>query len=428
MPLIKGKSDKAFTKNIKTEIAHGKPQKQAVAIAYATRRAAAKKASGGTVKSGSRDMDMAEGGMINKDDVVSAANEKRPMPENRYNDSKNVSENSGKKTLKDSGWTDNPTVRQAQANDIRGRTQKVKHPKMVPQSTYSTRLRDEEDDLQSSAAPASPEEQPSAWHDEEDAKKRGEGPEKQTAHSTGREVMAKGGKVEADDYDKPDPNAATDSKMHLTPSESDGEAYADAHEEEHQEQTSGDPDMESPHNQYQSKPYDGTEDADKPSDEEYDTSRQAHAYAEGGGVQPEPEEEEEHHDSIAAAIMARRDRMMKDEDGMSGSSDEDAAMNYARGGEITEERGHILSEGATDSDDSDTADLRRNAEEDQNHEDQLSFHALEKENYSESEGLDDLTYDPKYPEDSEEDSRSDAHDMVDSIRRKMKAKWQLSEA
>lgn len=33
MPLIKSKSKKAISKNIKTEMAHGKPQKQAVAIA-----------------------------------------------------------------------------------------------------------------------------------------------------------------------------------------------------------------------------------------------------------------------------------------------------------------------------------------------------------------------------------------------------------
>ena len=43
MPLKKSTSKKAFTENVKTEIAAGKPQKQAVAIAYATKRAAAKK-------------------------------------------------------------------------------------------------------------------------------------------------------------------------------------------------------------------------------------------------------------------------------------------------------------------------------------------------------------------------------------------------
>jgi hypothetical protein len=35
MPLDKSKSPKAFQKNIKTEVAAGKPRKQAVAIAYA---------------------------------------------------------------------------------------------------------------------------------------------------------------------------------------------------------------------------------------------------------------------------------------------------------------------------------------------------------------------------------------------------------
>lgn len=43
MPLKKSASDKAFKSNVKTEMAHGKPQKQAVAIAYAMKREAAKK-------------------------------------------------------------------------------------------------------------------------------------------------------------------------------------------------------------------------------------------------------------------------------------------------------------------------------------------------------------------------------------------------
>jgi hypothetical protein len=41
MPLVKSKSPEAFRKNVKTEMAHGKPQKQAVAIAYDVKRKAA---------------------------------------------------------------------------------------------------------------------------------------------------------------------------------------------------------------------------------------------------------------------------------------------------------------------------------------------------------------------------------------------------
>lgn len=43
MPLVKSKN--AMRKNVKAEIAAGKPPKQAVAIAYSVKRAAAKKGS-----------------------------------------------------------------------------------------------------------------------------------------------------------------------------------------------------------------------------------------------------------------------------------------------------------------------------------------------------------------------------------------------
>jgi hypothetical protein len=50
MPLVKGRSDKAFEHNIKAEIGAGKPQKQALAIAYATKRKAQQHAHGGHVE------------------------------------------------------------------------------------------------------------------------------------------------------------------------------------------------------------------------------------------------------------------------------------------------------------------------------------------------------------------------------------------
>lgn len=43
MPLAQSTSKPAFVSNIKTEIAAGKPQKQAVAIAYAIRQRLAEK-------------------------------------------------------------------------------------------------------------------------------------------------------------------------------------------------------------------------------------------------------------------------------------------------------------------------------------------------------------------------------------------------
>lgn len=43
MPLKKSSSKKAFKENIKAEIKAGKPQKQAVAIAYSVKRKARKK-------------------------------------------------------------------------------------------------------------------------------------------------------------------------------------------------------------------------------------------------------------------------------------------------------------------------------------------------------------------------------------------------
>jgi hypothetical protein len=43
MPLVKSTSKEAFRKNVKAEISSGKKPSQAVAIAYSTKREAAKK-------------------------------------------------------------------------------------------------------------------------------------------------------------------------------------------------------------------------------------------------------------------------------------------------------------------------------------------------------------------------------------------------
>ena len=46
MPLKSGKSRKAFSYNVKTEMAAGKPQRQAVAIAYSVKRRSGKRKKG----------------------------------------------------------------------------------------------------------------------------------------------------------------------------------------------------------------------------------------------------------------------------------------------------------------------------------------------------------------------------------------------
>lgn len=46
MPLAKGKSKGAFKQNVRTEIAAGKPQKQAIAIAYSVKNKGGRRKTG----------------------------------------------------------------------------------------------------------------------------------------------------------------------------------------------------------------------------------------------------------------------------------------------------------------------------------------------------------------------------------------------
>jgi hypothetical protein len=92
MPLIHSKSPKAFEKNLKTEMSAGKPQKQALAIAYSLKRRAPKK--------------MAHGGPVE----LSAKLESRPEPEYTYASTAEEARNKLRKGLRDAGWLDNPSV------------------------------------------------------------------------------------------------------------------------------------------------------------------------------------------------------------------------------------------------------------------------------------------------------------------------------
>lgn len=342
MPLIQSKSKKAFSKNVEKEMDSGKPQDQSLAIAYSVKRKAKKKmASGGSVESGSPTMNYAKGGEI------SASNEKRPMPEDKHNDSKDISQNDHKRSNGQDGWLDQPTVEQARSNNGR-KVLPIKHPRMVASNVVQSRLRDEEDHLQSSAGVnEGPQEQIPKALDEKDAKKHG-----------------------------PDVPA-----LHMKKMFEGGAVSQEASEENHAEH-----------------PYEPKDDMEEaPPESEY----MADHFARGGEVDPEEEMAIDHAASIAAAIMAKR--------------------KFARGGAI-------LSEDSMESDDSDMADLSRNAEEDANMEDKASFDALRKENYSESDALEESSH----PEDSNlhspEHDEIDVHDrsIVSAIRRKMKSKSPIS--
>ena len=388
MPLMKSKSKKAFEHNIKAEMRADKPQDQALAIAYSIKRkAAAKKAkmaAGGRVESGSRDLNMADGGMIN------AKNEKRPMPSDLHDDSRMAHENMSRRPNGEDGVLDKPTVRQAQSNSSR-RVMPIKRPNIVQGSNFKVRTHDEmQDELHNQEADLQSDEGIAPRdHDRQGPQIRDMADE----HSTHRKPYAKGGEVESSDYDRPE-NKYEDDLQDLDPSMDEGSAMADSHDEMGANRQGPQvPDMEEPHNDEQSSAYaEGGEVNERRREEDGIGKRESLFHF------PKEENDEDESASLAAAIMAKRKMM-------------------ARGGEIK-------SHDSIYSDDSDQADLSRNADEDANEEDQLSFNALEKENYSESPAL----RQANHPEDSNmhspEHDEMDVEDrsIVSQIRNKMKKK------
>ena len=349
MPLMHGKSKKAFSHNVEAEMHTGKPQPQALAIAYSMKRRK-KKAQGGE---------------------ISAKSEKRPMPDDEYNDAKDVSSNSHKKDNGQDGWTDRPDIAQSQN---RPKSQPIKHPKMVPSDAFSTRLYDQEGNLTATLHPANPSEKPNSWMDEEGPDRQGpKVPDMQPEHSTGEKAYAKGGEIEPSDRKHPKNPFEDDHLEHLDPSEDEGDAMAMSEDEEDQDKP-GHPirDMEREHNNGKM------------------------PYARGGHVSPADEEDMDHEDSIASAIMAKRSRHPA---AMSDSDIDEMVMLYD-GGEVLESE-HV---------------------EEPNNEDQMSFQALKKENYNSSD-LD--VDDPMDSGEHGDDIDSDDHDMTSAIRSKMKAKRQF---
>lgn len=343
MPLIKSSSKKAFEQNVEREMDSGKPQKQALAIAYDIKRRNKRKK-------------MAEGG------AISASNEKRPMPDDKHNDSKMASHNSSKKPLVESSWTDSPTVKQAQKPSHT----KLSRPRMVESSVIRSKMHDDEEHMMSRMEPDGYGKQPSKVLDEEDADKSGpQVPDMQRQHNNSRKPYAKGGMI--------------NNKVSMK-----------AAEEDHEEHPAG---LESDDDQMRPK------ESDYMSDHEQ-------MLAEGGEIhremmiQPEDEAEEEHHDSIAAAIMARKERQTRTHS----DSDMDRMIRMAEGGQV---------------------DIEENAKEQPNSYYHRNEVAALKENYDSDMSDMSQPHDSNLIGDEREEDESDPHDRVSKIRSRMNMKRQF---
>jgi hypothetical protein len=398
MPLIKSKSKKAFQKNMEAEMSAGKPQKQSLAIAYSVKRKS-KKAAGGSVASGSRDMNMADGG------AISAKSEKRPMPNDLHDDQVMESHNRSKKALIDDQWSDNPTVKQSQSNN--GRMVKpIKSPRMVGSDAFSVRSRDMHDDeanMGNRLPPESDLAQPVKRDDERDAKKMGKGPDMAQQHDNGKSPY---NKAIEDQYSQDIAQA------NMKKAQSYAEGGPVMEPEDHDEQLMERRDESDLMDDESPSEDEGDDEARSLNEEgpDRDGPESVDLYmkrmAEGGhiGRSQDNYDDDGHEDSIVSAIMANRDRLHKEIE--SGAHDLDAAARYAEGGQV---------------------DLSQNADEEPNNEDQMSFGALKKENYSESEGLDELDQpeDSNESGDDREDESENKHDRVSSIRSKMMARRQF---
>ncbi len=131
------------------------------------------------------------------------------------------------------------------------------------------------------------------------------------------------------------------------------------------------------------------------------------AYSLGGAVEENPK----------THISTKEDKMERDED----MEEEEMPSAYSHGGSIAD---RIMSKKAKAYADGGEVDLSENADEEPNNEDDMSFNALRKENYSESPALSELDYDTdkSIGDDFDDRDKSDQHDMVSIIRRKMKSK------
>lgn len=329
MPLLKGKSKKAFSKNIETEMDAGKPQKQALAIAYSVKRRSPKK--------------MAKGGKVE----IEAQNEKRPMPDDEHADSLEIARTQPSKKV--SGWLDN---KKEAGNNPKAKSNEVDEDFVFERRTSINEAHTPEEMRmkRSSTDPKHIDE-----HHDEDNK---------DAH------LAMGGEVEDENFSNErrstSENARTSREMSMKRGTSSDPLHINAdHDEDNKDAHLAMGGEVSTH---------AAEDEQSREETRERSIRR----------QQEPQDHEEHYASIADAILAKKKR-----------------AKMAEGGEV---------------------DLSLNATEEPNNEDDLSWDALRKENYSETAGLDEIDSpsDSGQHGDTLEDEDEHGESLVDAIRRKTK--------
>jgi hypothetical protein len=384
-PLLKGKSKKDFSKNVSTEMDAGKPQKQSLAIAYSVKRRSGKKK-------------MAKGGEI------TAKGEKRPMPDDTYDDSKETNRTGKSNMSGDQSWGGDQTVKQAQ----KASPTKLSQPKLRGDDAFSGRnkeMRDEENDLIDSDYPESDRAQPRERRNEN-------GPNRQGSKVSDMSRQHNNGKTP---YDSATENqysedmADEDMKKRQSPLG----RYADGGEVE-------DPDEKSDGAGARNN---GAKTSTTGNKTKTGGSNPGGASTGGAGTvtittgNTPP--------SISVSDVGGRTDS-RNAGGMDPSDEDDDATMMAEGGEVEEHYASIadaiLAKKRRASAQNGRADVSLNAVEEPNNLDDDNYDALRKENYSESAGLDQLNS----PEDSNTHGRTlsdeDEHgeSLVDSIRRKRK--------
>lgn len=254
----------------------------------------------------------------------------RKMAEGGYlidedeNGQEQLRKNSGDKSLKDSDWTGRPTVEQAQKES---RTN-LSRPKIQGENDFDG------NELISADKPDGYGKQPKKSYDEDGADRKGpDVPDMEDEHSTHRKPYAKGGQIEPGDIKSK--NMFLRTKMEPE----DHDIQARERSEESNLQHGASPSEDEGSSDAKSRNEEGPNRQGHPvRDMERQHSNGKMPYANGGMTESqEPdqnEEQEERHDSLAAAIMAKRDRMHAMID--SGAFDMDKAVRgYADGGEAS---------------------------------------------------------------------------------------------